>query len=455
MSRIDDINTRRIHKINTENNLITNKLRAKFDNGNNPTGDVSETLPDAYIEVLNWISSSFNEDLKSTNGLAVGGTVMDQLVMALAPMYLMNSNFPQWLRNALNPNTATGVGRRMICQILDVPIEEAKPTTVVLQIKGDANTVIAPMSLLISTPDTANPEIKIQLYNPDTIILDSTGSEMADFVCQQWGAVVITSNNQYTIISQVAGVNSVEFNVAQGSQIDIGQDEDTDEDLKNKCFFSINQKAKNGYSALENELIANLPNTAGIVTMINNTDSSIILPDNNGVTQLPSNTIVASLSCEDNQINEKNIAKTLFYNRTGVKYGYPLNIPNPRKKTATYFDDKTNINYIFDWVQTDVVLVYFTVVINESHSQYNISDNDIKKAIINQFEQGGYSHDKVVQGIPFYVQWFDQALSTLGLPSYNITMSFADKVNKTILCSPIWLLPTVEDASITIQWKST
>jgi hypothetical protein len=452
MNKIYDINTRRINKINIENNLIVNKLRAKFDNGNNPAGDVSETLPDAYLEVLNWISSSFNEDLKSANGLAVGGTVMDQLVMALVPMYLMNSNFPQWLRDSLNPNTATGAGRRMICQILDVVIEEAKPTSVVLQIKGEANTVIAPMSLLISTPDTANPDLKIQFYNFDIIILDHTGFEMATFVCQQWGDVAITPENQYTIISQVAGVNSVEFNVDEGSDISIGQEEDTDEELKNKCFFSINQKAKNGYSVLENELIANLPSTAGIVTMINNNDVNSVLPDGYGVTAIPSNTIVVSLSCEDNQTNKDNIAETLFYNRTGVKYGYPSNIPNERKKTAIYTNN--NIDYTFEWVQTDIVLVYFTVVINESNNQYNISDDDVKRAIINQFREGGYNHDKVVQGIPFYLQWFDQALSTLGLPSYDITMSFADKVNKTILCSPIWLLPAVEEASITIQWKS-
>ena len=45
---------------------------------------------------------------------------------------------------------------------------------------------------------------------------------------------IISSNNKYTIISQVAGVSFVEFNANQGSTISIGQDENTDEELKNK-----------------------------------------------------------------------------------------------------------------------------------------------------------------------------------------------------------------------------
>lgn len=442
----------RLDKINVENQLIINTLKSKFENGNNSAGDISGNLPDAYIEVLNWISSSFNQDLKSANGLAVGGTVMDQLVMAFAPMYLMNQNYPQWLRDSLNPNTATGAGRRMICQIMDVNIEEAQPTQVELLVKGEPNTIIAPMSLLINTPDTSNPNIKIQLYNQDIIVLNDVGISMGNFVCQEWGNVIITSDNLYTIISQVAGVNSVEYSTAQGSNISIGQDEDTDEDLKQRCFFSINQKAKNGYSALENELIANLPNATSVVTMINNADVAKVLPDNIGVTQVPSNTVVCSLSCQDNDVNRKAIAQTMHYNRC-LQYGYPLNIPDINQKIASY-TAPNNIIYTYQWVQTTPIKVYFTVTINESHSNYAISDDVIKKAIKDQFTQGGYDHDKVVQGIPFYVQWFDQALSTLGLPSYNITMSFIDKVNKTMLCSHIWDLPTVEDATIVINWSS-
>lgn len=449
----DDVNTKRIKKINTENDLILKQLQTKFDAGNSASGTPSETLPESYIEVLNWIESSFNQDLKSANGLAVGGTVMDQLVMAIAPMYLMNQNLPIWLRNSLNPNTATGAGRRMICQIMNVPIEESRPTIVRLQVKGEANTVVAPLSLLISTPDTSNPDLKIQLYNLDTITLDSTGSAMADFVCQQWGNVVILPINVYTIISQVAGVNEVVYNALQSSTVDVGQEEDTDEELKNRTFLLINQQAKNGYSVLESELIANLPNATAIVTMINNTDSQVLFPNDQGATTLYSNSIVCSLSCEDNLDNRNAIAKTLYYNRA-MPYRYPVNIPDICKKTAPYTDTATNITYEFPWVQTTPIKVYFTVNIKESHSNYAISDQTIKDAIKNQFEHGGYDHNKVVQGIPFYLQWFDQALSTLGLPSYDITMSFVDKINKTILCSPIWELPTVEDATISIQWTA-
>jgi hypothetical protein len=447
----EDVNIKRIKKINTENDLILTKLHKKFDAGNSASGIPSETLPESYIEVLNWIESSFNQDLKSANGLAVGGTVMDQLVMALAPMYLMNKNFPIWLRNSLNPNTATGAGRRMICQIMNVPVEEARPTIVTLQVKGDANTVVAPLALLISTPDTSNPVVKIQLYNLDTITLDNTGSAMADFVCQQWGNIIIIPSNVYTIISQVAGVNEVVYNASQSSTVDVGQEEDTDEELKNRTFISINQQAKNGYSVLENELIANLPNAAAIVTMINNTDSIGVFPNSQGATQLFSNSIVCSLSCEDNLENRNAIAKTLYYNRT-MPYKYPVDIPDINKKTANYADDKMDVTYIFPWVQTTLIKVYFNINIKESHSNYAISDQTIKDAIKQQFQHGGYDHNKVVQGIPFYLQWFDQALSTLGLPSYDITMSFVDKINKTILCSPIWELPTVEDATIAIQW---
>jgi hypothetical protein len=449
----EDVNTKRIAKIKTENDLILTELHKKFDAGNSASGIPSETLPESYQEVLNWIESSFNQDLKSVNGLAVGGTVMDQLVMALAPMYLMNQNLPIWLRNSLNPNTATGAGRRMICQIMNVPIEGARPTIVKLQVKGDANTVVAPLALLISTPDTSNPELKIQLYNLDTITLDNTGSAMADFVSQQWGSVIIEASNVYTIISQVTGVNEVVFNASQSSTVDIGQEEDTDEELKNRTFITINQEAKNGYSVLESELIANLPNATAIVTMINNTDNIGVFPNSQGATTLYSNSIVCSLSCEDNLDNRNAIAKTLYYNRA-MPYKYPVNMPSIYQKTATHTDTATNIDYIFPWVQTTPIKVYFNVNIKESHSNYAINDQTIKNAIKNQFQHGGYDHNKVVQGIPFYLQWFNQALSTLGLPSYDISMSFVDKINKTILCSPIWELPTVEDATIAIQWTA-
>jgi hypothetical protein len=449
----DDVNIKRIKKINTENDLILKRLQTKFDAGNSASGVPSETLPESYVEVLNWIESSFNQDLKSANGLAVGGTVMDQLVMALAPMYLMNKNLPIWLRNSLNPNTATGAGRRMICQIMNVPIEEVRPTIVKLQVKGEANTVVAPLSLLISTPDTSNPVVKIQLYNLDTITLDNTGSAMADFVCQQWGNIIIQSDNVYTIISQVAGVNEVVYNASQSSTVDVGQEEDTDEELKNRTFLLINQEAKNGYSVLESELIANLPNATAVVTMINNTDNVGVFPNNQGATTLFSNSIVCSLSCEDNLENRNAIAKTLYYNRV-MPYKYPVDMDPIYRKTAAYTDRATNITYEFPWVQTTPIEVYFTIIIKESHSNYAISDQTIKDAIKQQFEHGGYDHNKVVQGIPFYLQWFDQALSTLGLPSYDITMSFVNKINKTILCSPIWELPVVKDSTITIQWNA-
>ena len=71
----------RTQKIKNENELILNQLKTKFNNGNNPAGDVPLTLPDSYIQVLNWLSSSFNEDLKSANIIdlpkLIDGIVMD------------------------------------------------------------------------------------------------------------------------------------------------------------------------------------------------------------------------------------------------------------------------------------------------------------------------------------------------------------------------------------------
>lgn len=447
------MNNSRSTKINEQTNLITQQLKQDFDlKASNPSGMVSVTLPESYIKVMQWLEYGFNESLTTSNGLAVGGTVMDQLAIGLTPVIQMNDNFPQWVFNELNPNTATGIGRRTLCALMGVVPQSAQPTQVLLLVSGEPNTVVDPMSLLISTP-TNDPQINIQLFNLDTFTIDSSGKSLAWFVCQEWGEVIITDVNQYKIISQVSGITSVVYDANQGSQIDIGQNEDTDENLKQQTQFSINKLAQNGYSALEGQLIASISDATGIVTMINNQDQTISLPVINGVTNIPKNTTVVSLSCQDTTDNANKIAEILHYNRTGVKYGYAENTPQVNQKTATYKAINEQIE-TYPWTQTTPKIVQFRVQISAPKSWYNIDDATIKNAIINQFEQGGNKHNKVVQGIPFDVQWFNQAIDNLGLPSYQITMSFIGEQSATILCSKIWEMPVTDEFNISIQWVS-
>ncbi|WP_233113561.1 baseplate J/gp47 family protein [Aggregatibacter actinomycetemcomitans] len=168
--------------------------------------------------------------------------------------------------------------------------------------------------------------------------LDSNGSARADFRSEELGAFNLAKNTNLTIETVTLGLNAV----TTLENAEIGVEEETDQQLRERFFISRTKNAQNSADAIQSKIAA-LPDVKQVKVLENNTKQR----DKNGVEPHSLNVIVDG--GEDNQI-----AQVIYENKgagVGLQGGTETTLTINNERRTLRFDRVVQVD-----VQVSIII---------------------------------------------------------------------------------------------------
>lgn len=422
----------------------------------NPAGVKLKDFPSAFLQATVELFSGFGTGALPADLITIAGSINDQILVFLTTLNYRAEEFPNLAFQSMNPNTAVGYPNDAISALSGAFREPARATQFIGVVTGSANLVIPSLSLVISTNNANN---KNYTYiNPETITLNSAGKANAVFVCQTNGETPLAPNVQWVYDSFIQGLSSVTN--TDINQITIGNDATTDPQLKVKRQVAINRRANCGMDSIEGSIVSDPILSQQITTalvVINNSSSVHTYPDNSDVSAvytLPAYTVCVAVAMPNIDANKQALAEILQRNITGCNTGYPIESTCPEgvKKYVDY--QRGRLTKRFYYIVPQPVNIQFLVTYRPIGFIDPDMEKKIKTAIITQFNDGTLIDDeRVVGGVPFYVETFAASIQDLRLYNSLVQMKIENGEFAKTLCTPIWQLPVCTEDNISVVTK--
>ncbi|OOF84423.1 hypothetical protein BKG93_07775 [Rodentibacter ratti] len=274
------------------------------------------------IERLNDIVVRFEEGFRQIYGQNIDlspDTPDGQVVGLLSQIKMDIEELAENIYRQLDPDVATGTWLEQRVAYAGLMRRNASYSYLRSAIlTGEPYTELH-LGLVVSDPN------KVRWILISNVQLDGNGSARADFRSEELGGFNLAKNTTLTIETITLGLNSVTtFEAAE-----LGVEEETDQQLRERFFVSRTKNAQNSADAIQGK-IASLPDVKQVNVLENNTGQQ----DKNGVRPHSINVIVEG--GEDHQIAK------IIYDNKGAGVGLQgeteviLKIGNERR--TLYFD---------------------------------------------------------------------------------------------------------------------
>lgn len=279
-----------------------------------------------------------------------------------------------WLiPNQIDANTAQGIFLDAICEKNRIYRKQPEYTKINFILNGIPDTLFYSGDIVVADSLTG---IYYDL-NEDTII-SSDGTISAQFICEDYGEYVPSSDSVLEILTPVVGLNSITINT-ENPNIVLGRLAETDDELRIRREYSVGQTATTTMASM----LASIYSLDGVLhaTFFENDTLST---DSHGV---PAKAFEFIVDGGD----ENEISDVIFYNKSIGSQAYGTTVI---EKT----DEEGNI-YSIGFSKADEVNVGLEIILTVSSLPSETWINNIKNAIKDKFDS--------IQGIGDDVKNYD------------------------------------------------
>lgn len=312
------------------------------------TSDTRQTLVEAWQTIFSDEEATVNTSSDTPNG---------QIIDSMAVLVTAKDSEILNLANQFNPKKASGIWQDAIGSIYFLERKMAQPTVATCQCAGLQGTVI-PQNAVIQTEDGE------QLVAIQSATIPSGGSVDVEFQTIRTGAIEIGANTCTKIVTVVAGWDSVN-NASAGA---LGRDVESRFDFEKRRALSVARNAHGSRLAVQSA-VASVNNVLDCLVLENRSDSSVTIQ---GVSLISHSIAVCVYGGSDDDIAEQIYMK--------LDAGCGTNGSN----TVTYVSEDGVSNH-YKIVRPTATDIYIEVEINETINTLNTVVDDIKNAIINDF----------------------------------------------------------------------
>ncbi|WP_109078483.1 baseplate J/gp47 family protein [Aggregatibacter kilianii] len=313
------------------------------------------------IERLNDIITRFEEGFRQIYGQNIDlspDTPDGQMVGLLSQIKMDIEELAENIYRQLDPDVATGAWleqRVAYAGLMRRAASYSYLRSVVLT--GEPLTQLY-AGIVVSDPH------KVRWVLNANVQLDSNGSARADFRSEELGAFNLAKNTNLTIETVTLGLNAA----TTLENAEIGVEEETDQQLRERFFISRTKNAQNSADAIQSKIAA-LPDVKQVKVLENNTKQR----DKNGVEPHSLNVIVDGGA--DNQI-----AQVIYENK-----GAGVGLQGGTETTLTINNERRTLR--FDRVAPVDVQVSMRCVRYEDFTE--VDKDEIKRLLsIQKFEIG-------------------------------------------------------------------
>ena len=375
----------------------------------------------------NW-ESAFNLGDGSPTLDTEAATPAGQLVDAEAA-YLAQTNAEiLYVASMLNPRTSEGVWQDALGYIYFLTRKVAQPTLVTVTCSGLQGTEI-PVGAQMRDDDGVRYELTA------TVTIPAGGSVDGVFQCLEAGPIECPAGTLSTIVTVIPGWDSG-VNSAAGV---IGRNRESQADFENRRYASVAKNSHGSVFSLQGAL-ADLDGVVDCQVLENPTSSTVT---KHGVS-IPSHSVAICIYGGDDSA----IAETI-YNKKDAGCG------TAGGTTVTYVaTDYGNATYNYEIVRPTPTDVHIAVEINRTDSTSATVEQDIKDAIIADFngQDANSGNTRVGLAQTLYASRFSvPVIKSAGVSDLvGITVALGTGIPGASITIPGDVEPTISEADITV-----
>lgn len=321
------------------------------------------------------------------------------------------------LANGFNPSTVTGIFQDALAQIYFISRQVAQPTYVTCQCKGLQGTVI-PYGAVVQDVNGYN------FYNTLTGKINETGVYESVFRCAVYGAVEVGAESVTRIITVIPGWDSVNNETAGVT----GRDKETQSEFEQRRYDSVSKNAHGTAEAVQGT-VANLDGVIAAKCEQNRGDVEIT---SHGVTIPPHSIYLSVYGGEPQDIGQA------IHEKLGGGCGFTGN-------TRVIITDATNGSahtYYYEIPEAEAVSMRVSMV--KTSSTAETYEDDIKEALLTNFEGGTSAYSRVVMGQTIYASRFYADVIAAGISRLtSIEIKLGDGSYGDVIEIPLDKMPTL------------
>lgn len=391
-----------------------------------------------------WIDA-FNTNDGSPALDTSAATPAGQLVDAETSYIAQANSELLYLASQFDPRKAEGIFQDALAAIYFLTRKVAQKTRVECTCTGLAGTDI-PIGALAQ--DSNGVKYQAINTNPNATLAATIplgGSVSVTFEALEAGAIQCDANTLNSIITVIAGWDTIN-NPTAGST---GWLQETQADFEQRRFASVAHNAHGSVLAIQGAL-NNLADVTDCVVLENDTSATKLISDIN----IPSHSVAIIIYGGDDDA----IAETI-YNKKSAGCGTTGTTTSGggtaiTGTTVSYTEPDTNAIYTYNIIRPTTQAVTIEVTIDYMTSLNASYINDIKTAILADFN--GTNTDswntRVTMGQTVYASRFSTAvLTTAQVPSlYSITIGLNGGAQSNVINVPAYVMPTLSSNDITV-----
>ena len=312
------------------------------------TTTVREEIATNWRNVFNDENATLNTDPESPAGQIIDSEAIQIIAKDSALLELMNQ---------FNPKTASGIFQEALCAIYFLARKTAQPTVVECTCTGLQGTVI-PAGSIIQNDDG------FKLSSVGAVTIPASGSATVEFQTVDVGNVPIGAGTCNKIITVIAGWDTV-GNTNAGV---VGQVEESRAALEKRRALSVANNSHGSRLALQGSL-SSLDGVLDCLVLENRTGSSVT---KQGVSLISHSVAICIYGGSDDDIAET------IYNKLDAGCG-------TNGSTTVTYTSSDGVPNSYQIVRPAPTNVYVEVTINETATTPATIEDDIKTAIVNDF----------------------------------------------------------------------
>ena len=339
------------------------------------TSNVRQAIVDDWEEVF-----SDEEAVLNSESSTPAGQIIDSMAVLVTAKDTELVN----LMNQFNPKTASGIFQDALGAIYFLTRKTAQPTVVTCELTGLQGTQIPQGSVVQNTNG-------YKLTSLGAVTIGADGTATGEFACTETGAIPIPANTVTKIVSVIAGWDTVN-NSAAGV---VGQDVEPRASFELRRALSVAQNSHGSRLSLQGA-ISSIDGVLDCLVLENKGDSTTTIQ---GVSLISHSVAICVYGGAD-----ADIAETI-YNKLDAGCG-------TNGSTTVTYTSSDGVPNNYQIVRPTPTPVYFEVKINETSTTPATSEEDIKNAIINDFNGNDLNSGNTRRGMgqTIYASSFSVAL---------------------------------------------
>lgn len=327
-------------------------MAIKFDNDVGMVVDDTSNTRQTLVEAWQTIFSDEDAEVNTSSETPSG-----QIIDAMAVLVTAKDSEILNLANQFNPKKASGIFQDAIGAIYFLERKTAQPTVVTCTCYGLQGTVI-PEGAIIQTDDGE------QLLSVEEVTIPSAGEIDVEFRTAKTGAIPIGAGTCNKIVTVIAGWDSVS-NASAGA---LGRDIESRFDFEKRRALSVAYNSHGSRLAVQSA-VASVNDVLDCLVLENRTDSTVT---KQGVSLISHSVAICVYGGSDTDIAEA------IYKKLDAGCG-----TNGSAQVSYVSEDGATNTY--NIVRPTATSIYITVEINETVTTVSTVVDDIKNAIINDF----------------------------------------------------------------------